>query len=105
MSTAVVVMIALATGTYLFKAAGPLLLGGSRTLPAWVDRVAVLLPAPLLAALVLTSTITSGRDLVVDARVVGVATAAVALRLRAPFVLVVVVAAAATALTRAAGLD
>lgn len=105
MSTAVTVMIALAVGTYALKAAGPLLLGGERTLPAWVDRVAVLLPAPLLAALVLTSTITSGKDIVFDARVAGVAAAALALRLRAPFVVAVMVAAAATALARVAGVD
>lgn len=105
MSTAVVVLIALAAGTYLLKAAGPVLLGGDRVLPPWVDRLAFLLPASLLAALVVTSTLADGRRLVLDARVVGVAAAAIALRLRAPFVVAVVVAAAATAVVRAAGVD
>ena len=103
MSTAVVVMLALAGGTYLLKAAGPLLLGGDRRLPPWLDRLAFLLPAPLLAALVMTSTVASGKDLVFDARVAGLAVAAIALRLKAPFVVAVVAAAAATAVVRAIG--
>ena len=51
----------------------------------------------------MTSTVASGKDLVVDARVVGLAVAALALRFRAPFVVAVVAAAAATALVRAIG--
>ena len=101
MSTAVVVLISLAAGTYVFKAAGPLLLGSGRELPPWLGRLGQLLPVPLLAALVLTSAAATGRDLVLDARLVGVAVAAVALRLRAPFFVVVVVAAAGTAVARA----
>ena len=103
MSTPVVVMVALAAGTYVLKAAGPLLLGGERTLAPWLDRLAALLPAPLLAALVITSTVASGKDLVLDARLVGLGVAAVALRFRAPFFVAVVAAAAATAAVRAAG--
>ncbi len=103
MSTATVVLIALAAGTYVLKASGPLLLGGDRTLPAWLDRLAVLLPAPLLAALVVTSTAAADEKLVVDARIVGLVAAAIALRFRAPFVVVVVIAAAATAVARALG--
>lgn len=100
MSDAVVVMLTLAAGTYLLKAAGPLLLGGDRQLAPWLDRVALLLPAPLLAALVITSTAADGRSIVLDERIVGVVAAAIALRFRAPFVLVVVAAASATALVR-----
>lgn len=103
MSTPVVVLVALAVGTYLLKAAGPLLLGGDRRLAPWLDRLAMLLPAPLLAALVMTSTAASGKDLTLDARVVGLVVAAVALRLRAPFVVAVIAAAAATAVVRALG--
>jgi branched-subunit amino acid transport protein len=105
MSTAAVVLVLLASGTYVLKSAGPLLLGGDRSLPPWVDRLALLLPAPLLAALVVTSTAADGKSLVLDARVVGVAAAAVALRLKAPFVVAVVAAAAATALARVLGVD
>jgi len=100
-STATVVLIGLAAGTYVLKAAGPLLLGGERRLAPWLDRVALLLPAPLLAALVVTSTATDAGRIVVDARVLGLVAAAVALRFRAPFVIVVLVAAAATAAGRA----
>ena len=100
MSVTIVVLLGLSLGTYALKAAGPLVLGG-RSLPATLDRVAARLPAALLAALVVVSTIADGRDLVFDARVVGVAVAGVALRLRAPFVVVVLAAVAATALVRA----
>jgi hypothetical protein len=47
-----------------------------------------------------TSTFADGEELVLDARVVGVAVTAVALKLRAPFVVAVVLAAASTALAR-----
>lgn len=61
-----------------------------------VQRTAVLLPVALLAALIATQTFAAGRELVVDARLAGLAVAVLALLLRAPF-LVVVGAAAATA--------
>jgi branched-subunit amino acid transport protein len=100
-STAVVVIIGLGLGTYALKAAGPLLLGGRR-LPAPVERVAQQLPAALLAALVVVSTVAGDRALVVDARLAGVVGAGVALRLRAPFIVVVAVAVAVTGAVRAA---
>lgn len=65
-----------------------------------VERVALLLPVALLAALTATQTVSTGKHLVVDARAAGVAAAAVSLLLRAPFLVVVVVAAATTALLR-----
>lgn len=101
MSTTVVVLAGLAAGTYVLKAAGPLLLGGRR-LPTAVDNLAQHLPAALLAALVVVSTVADGRALTVDARVVGVVAGGIALWRRAPFVAVVLVAVAATALTRLA---
>ncbi len=99
MSSTLVVLVGLSVGTYLLKAAGPLLLGGRR-LPPMVDALSNRIPAALLAALVVVSTIADGGDVVVDARLVGVVGAALALRLRAPFVVVVVTAVAATAATR-----
>ena len=101
MSTAFLVIAGLGLGTYVLKAAGPLLLGG-RSLPERLDRVALQLPAALLAALVVVSTVTDGRSLVIDERLAGVVAAGVALRLRAPFVVVVAVAVATTGLLRAA---
>lgn len=100
MSTTVVVLLGLSAGTFVLKAAGPLLLGG-RELPSVLDQVSARIPAALLAALVVVSTISAGSDVVVDARVAGVVVAGVALRFRAPFVVVVVAAVAATALVRA----
>ena len=94
-----VVLIVLASGTYVLKAAGPLVLG-DRTLPVAVQRWVDLLPAALLAALALVSTVGDGQSIVIDARVVGMIVAGLALVRRAPFVVVVVLAAAATALVR-----
>jgi predicted branched-subunit amino acid permease len=64
--------------------------------------IALLAPA-LLTALVLVDTVTSGRRLVVDARLAGVAAAGIALLLRAPVLLVLAVAVATTALLRLVG--
>jgi hypothetical protein len=49
---------------------------------------------------VVTQTLAVGDSLVIDARLVGVAVAAVALFFRAPLLVVVVLAAASTALLR-----
>jgi branched-subunit amino acid transport protein len=86
--------------TMALKAAGPVVLGG-RELPTRVRSVVGLLAPALLAALVVTQTFGSGRHIVVDARVAGVASAAVALRLRAPILAAVVLAAGVTAALRA----
>lgn len=100
MSDATIVLLVLTFGVYGLKSAAPLALGG-RPLPQGLSRIAELLPAAMLAALVITSGVADGRSLTLDARVVGVGVAAIALRFRAPFVVVVVVAAVATAITRA----
>jgi branched-subunit amino acid transport protein len=99
--TATVVLVGLALGTYCLKAAVPLLLGG-RQLPDHVAQMSKLLPAALLAALVLVSAVGKDGGLTVDARLVGLGAAGVALSRRAPFVVAVGVAAAATALVRLA---
>ena len=66
-----------------------------------VQRAAVLLPVPLLAALVVVQAFAGDRALVLDARAAGLAVGAVLVLLRAPFLLVVVAAAATAALLRA----
>ena len=86
--------------TVAFKAAGPVLLGG-RELPDRMRALVGLLAPALLAALVVTNTLASDRHVVVDARLAGVAAAAVSLRLRAPILVAVIVAAAVTAGIRA----
>jgi branched-subunit amino acid transport protein len=99
-SAATLTFLGLGLVSYLFKAAGPLIIG-DRRLPPTVERLATLVPAPLLAALVLTSTVVSAGGFVIDARLAGLAAAALALRFRANFVIVVLVAAGTTAAVRA----
>jgi len=99
-TTTWVVVILTGVATLALKAAGPLLLGG-KPLPARVTSLVSLLAPALLAALVAIGTFAQGQHLVIDARVLGVGAAGVAIRLRAPVLLVVVVAAAVTAGARA----
>ena len=91
----------LAVVTYCLKAFGPIVLGGERSLPERLTRLADDLPAPLLAALVAISTFATGTTWTIDARAAGLAVAAIALWKKLPFVVVVIVAAVATALARA----
>jgi uncharacterized membrane protein len=100
MSRVWIVLALVGAATVALKAAGPVLLGG-RELPARVRVLVGLLAPALLAALVVTNTLASGRHIVVDARLAGVAAAAVSLRLRAPILVAVAVAAAVTAAIRA----
>ncbi len=86
-------------GCYLLKLAG--LSVPSRVLERpVVERIADLLPVALLAALIAVQVLADGPRLVLDARLVGLVVAFVALLLRAPFIAVVLVAAAAAALVR-----
>ena len=70
---------------------------------ARVARVTTLIPVAMLASLVVVQTVGAGQAVVIDARVVGVAVAAVALVLRAPFLVVVVLAGVTAAALRAIG--
>jgi hypothetical protein len=90
----------LAAGAYGLKAVGLVVLG-PRAVDGPALRLVALLPAALLAALVAVNTFAGDRELVLDARAVGLAVALVATWRRAPFVVVVAGAAAATALVRA----
>jgi uncharacterized membrane protein len=95
-------VVAIATTTMAIKAAGPILLGGRQLSTRPASVIGLLAPA-LLAALVATSTLGSGQTLVLDARALGLATAGVALVVRAPTLVVVLVAAVTTALARQLG--
>ena len=99
-STIWLVVLGSALATVTLKATGPVLLGG-RPLPDRLTRIVTLLGPALLAALVATATFAVGRDIVIDARLAGVAAAIVALWFRAPVLMVVIVAAATTAVLRA----
>ena len=100
MSRAWTVVCLVGAATIVIKALGPVLLGG-RPLPARLGRVVALLAPALLAALVAINTFGSGRSLTLDARLLGVATGAVAIWRRAPVLVVIVAAAAVTAIARA----
>jgi uncharacterized membrane protein len=93
-------ILALAAGTYALKASGTLLLG-DRVLPPTVTRLAELLPAALLAALIAVNVAVLDEKLVIDARLAGFIAAVLAVRLRASFLLVVLAGCATTALVRA----
>lgn len=95
-------LLALGAAAYLFKAAGPLLLG-ARAIPARSERLLSLLAVPLLAALVAVQTLDGGERLVLDARVPALGVAALLVWRRAPFLVVVLAAAGTAALLRALG--
>ena len=85
--------------TLLFKAAGPVFLG-RRALPVRVQSVVELLAPVMLTALVVTQTVGGDGEVALDARVPGVAAAAVAVWRRVPIVAAMAIAAVVTALVR-----
>lgn len=91
---------ALAAGSYLLKVTGLVILG-SRRPPPRLDAALELLPIAMFAGLIVVSTFGDERSLVLDARVAGLAVAAIALWRRAPFVVVVLLAAGTAAAVRA----
>jgi branched-subunit amino acid transport protein len=101
MSAVWLAVVVVGVATVLLKATGPVLLGG-RELPPHVNALVVLLAPAVLAALVVTQVVGGERELVFDARLVGLGAACIAIALRAPLLVVVVVAAATTALARLA---
>jgi branched-subunit amino acid transport protein len=94
-----IVVGAVGPATIALKSVGPLLLGG-KPLPQHLTGVVALLAPALLAALVVTQAVGGDEEIVLDARLVGLGAAVVAILLRAPLLVVVVAAAAATALVR-----
>jgi len=82
--------------TVLFKAAGPVFLG-RRALPKELDSVVALFAPVMLTAFVVTQTFGGDEEIVVDARVPGVAAAALALWRGAPIVAAMAIAAVVTA--------
>jgi branched-subunit amino acid transport protein len=100
MSATWVVVLLVGAFTISFKAAGPVLLAGKQ-LPDRLTSAFELLGPSLLAALVVTQSVGGKDGIVLDARLVGLGAAVVAIRLRAPLIVVVVVAALAAALVRA----
>ncbi len=99
MSETWIVIGTVGAATIALKAVGPVLLGG-KPLPGHLTGVVALLVPALLAALVVTQVVGGDEEIVLDARLVGLGAAAVAILLRAPLLVVVAAAAAATALVR-----
>jgi hypothetical protein len=93
---------AVGVATIALKGAGPVVFAG-RPLPSTFAAVMPLLAPCLLAALVVGQTVADGRAVVIDARLAGVAAAAIALALRAPLLVVLAVAAGVAASARALG--
>jgi branched-subunit amino acid transport protein len=92
-------VLAVGAGTVALKAVGPVGLA-RRRLPARLMQLLGMVAPALLAAIVVVEGFASGRSLVVDARLAGVAAGAVCVLLRAPFWVAVLLGALATALVR-----
>ena len=93
-------IVGLTIGTFLIKAAGPVIFGG-RELPPLLARIVPLLAPALLAALVVVETFGSGRSLVLDARAGAILVAGVGIWRRLPLIYIVVLATGTAALLRA----
>lgn len=94
------VIVVLAAGVALQRLAGMFVGGRLLARVPVFATVAALIPAAVVGAVIVQLTITSGRSLVVDERLVGMAAAGVLVWRRAPMVATIVAAAATTALLR-----
>ena len=92
-------VILLTLGAYAFKVTGLVFLGG-RSLPPMFERCLALIPAAVVTALVMKDTFTTGQELVLDARALGIAVAGIAAWRKAPLIVVIVLGTAVTALVR-----
>ena len=94
------VVVWLSLGAYAFKVLGFVVIG-SRKLPRALERCLLLIPAALLAALVVKDTFSTQQSLVVDERALGLAVALLCVWKKRSLVVTIVAAAAATAMLRA----
>jgi uncharacterized membrane protein len=100
MTTVWIVVAVLCVGTAIMRVAGPVAFGG-RSLSGRGAVVVGLVAPALLGALVVYETVSTGaQGIELDARLVGLAAAVLALVLRLPMIAVVLVAAVATAVAR-----
>ena len=90
-------------GCYLIKFVGVAIPESFLERPT-VKHIIVLLPVSLLCALVAVQTLSSNREIGIDARLPALLVATIALRFKAPFIVVVFAAAASAAVLRYAGL-
>jgi branched-subunit amino acid transport protein len=101
MSGVWIVVAVVGVATIAFKAAGPVVIG-RRELPPRIKSLVELLAPVMLIALVVTQTFGGDQEIEVDARVVGVGAAVVAIALRAHIIVAMAIAALVTALVRLA---
>ena len=101
MTTAWPLVAALFAGTVALKALGPVTFGGRRLSGRTAAVIGLVAPALLAALVVYEALGTDGPGVAIDARLAGLAAAAVALALRRPILFAVVVAAVTTAAVRA----
>ena len=92
----------LAAGAYGLKVLGFVAVGGRR-LPPSVERCLALIPAALITALIVKDTFSTGQELAIDERALGVGAAVIAAWCKAPLIVVIVIGAAVTAVARAVG--
>ncbi|QJS10589.1 AzlD domain-containing protein [Streptomyces argyrophyllae] len=102
MNATLVVILALAVGTYAFRLVGPVL-HGRVTVPPRVQELATAGAVVLLVALLATGALTESGGFAGWARPTGVLVGAVLAWRRAPFAVVVLGAAVTTAVLRMAG--
>ena len=93
-------VLTMAATAYAFKVLG-LVVVGARTLPPVVDRCLALIPAALIAAIIVLNTLGNGQHLQIDLRLAGVAAAVVAAWRKLPLIAVIVIGSAVTAVLRA----
>jgi branched-subunit amino acid transport protein len=96
-----IVVAVVGVASFLFKAAGPVFVGGL-PLPSRPAAVVALIGPVMLTALVVTQTVGGDEEVVLDARLPGVAAAAIAVKRGAPVVVGMAIAAVVTATLRAA---
>jgi Branched-chain amino acid transport protein (AzlD) len=97
--TAWIVIAVVGVFSIVFKAAGPVFLG-RRVLSAKFEGVVSLIGPVMLTSLVVTQTVGGDQEIVFDARLPGVAAAAVAVWRGAPVVAAMAIAAVVTGLVR-----
>jgi hypothetical protein len=93
-----IAIIVLAAGTLALRLAGPILIR-DREPPTWLRPAAV----AAIVGMITIGAVDGGGHLVADARLLGVAAAAIALAIRLPLAVVMVVAVLVTAGTRLLG--
>ncbi len=94
------IMALLAAGVWAQRLLGMFVGGRVLSRQPALGRLATLIPAAVVMAVIIQLTVASGTSLEIDARLVGMGVAGVLVWRRAPFVVVVIAAAAATALVR-----